>query len=177
MPADDEWSSPVENRAVPPALPPVAAMPPVAPVVSTTTKSIDTSSKALPDDVQDRINSVVREAVEQAIAPLKRWQQDVETRLDRVSGSSPSVGSLGRASEISSPVRIAGSPDDPWSPVVASPSRDVGLPSPGQPVRIDMPLELDGGRRHRTAGWIVALLVLVVLTAFASATLVSQATR
>jgi len=157
MPSDDDWTAPQERVAAAPA----AAVPPVAPVRAAS----DSVPTAVSNELRDSIDSAVRVAVEQAIqGPLKRWQQDIETRLERVSQSSPGRG-----------VYTGSAPDDPWSPIAPAPGSPGALPT--TPIRIDVPLELDGGRRHRNAYWVVAMVILVVLTAFLSAMAVSQATR
>lgn len=165
LPADDEWGIASEPRAPTPS--PGAVVPPplpaTAPLVSPPASPV--AASALPSDVQERIQAVVREAVEDAIAPIRRWQKDVEVRLER--GSSPST-----------PGRYVSGSDDPFAPLapLASSSGAVspGPASPPGPIRIDVPLELDGGRRHRTAGWILAMVVLLILTVFFTAMIVSQ---
>ncbi len=142
------------------------------------------SQTHIPIEVRERIRVIVREVVEEAMAPVTRWQKEVDAKLDRLMRQGPA----------SSPVLPGrGGNDDPWSPLApaqaapqtlrtgATPSTEVDLaslvprdyaPPPGG--RIDVPAELDGGRRKSVVGIAVGALILIVLTGLLSAMAVSQ---
>ncbi|WP_394849325.1 hypothetical protein LZC95_17995 [Pendulispora brunnea] len=139
------------------------------------------SQTHIPIEVRERIRAIVREVVEESMQPLVRWQKDVETRLSRVSvgGVPPSSGNAsynGGPSSVASPIVVdRASFNDPFVPVSAPAARSSNLdvvPSPGGPV--DVPLELDGGRRKRSVIWIIATVVLLLLVGFLSAMATSQ---
>ncbi|WP_394838854.1 hypothetical protein LVJ94_18345 [Pendulispora rubella] len=139
------------------------------------------SQTHIPIEVRERIRVIVREVVEESMAPLVRWQKDVETRLSRAPapGTPPSSGNApynGGSSSAAAPIVVdRESFHDPFLPVSAPASRAPNVdfvPSPGGPV--DVPLELDGGRRKRSVIWIIATVVLLLLVGFLSAMATSQ---
>ncbi|WP_394820589.1 hypothetical protein [Pendulispora albinea] len=117
----------------------------------------------MPIEVRERIRAMVREAVDESMAPFVRWQKDVEARLERErrGSTTPSV--------------VLGSKDDPWAPLapVASSARAEAIVVPAGG-KVEVPDELDGGRRKRYVGWIIGTLVLILLTGLVSAALTSQ---
>ena len=142
------------------------------------------SQTHIPIEVRERIRVIVREVVEESMAPLLRWQKDIEARLERDRARGPVAGppSSGNApysggSPSAAPPIVVdrASFNDPFMPVTAPASRPSSVdfvPTAGGPV--DVPMELDGGRRKRSVVWIIATVVLLLLVGFLSAMATSQ---
>ena len=134
------------------------------------------SQTHIPIEVRERIRALVREVVEESMAPLLRWQKDVDLRLERDRVRAAAAGSSANANH----PQFAKEPalGDPWSPIASgSQGRPAGgdyLPTGTPGARIDVPTELDGVRRKRFVIWFVTSLIIIVLTGFLSAMAGSQ---
>jgi hypothetical protein len=199
-----KWSSappPIAPRSfsTPPPPPPssptlVTEPPPPAPVPQTFGREEDEQedepTRIQPDDIRRAVEIredarvLLREALEEALAPLHYAVRNLERRLDTLETSaSRSLGDHGRADPPAPPPRaipppasviVQNDPRDPFGSVVMASEVVTIPPAPRAPALDWETSPFDGARRKRRIALLFALMVLIVFGALFGALIWSR---